>query len=87
MPHQLYYYGNFYITIVLYIHSICKNNVQVLKLFHRHVQNDFKNFITLVKNRQCTLYKYDLTFVNGLPSETQLTTVKSLYFSILVSNF
>ena len=36
--HQLYYYGNFYITIVLYIHRICKNDVKPLKLFHWHVQ-------------------------------------------------
>ena len=36
--HQLHYYGNFYITIVLYIHRICKNDVKPLKLFHWHVQ-------------------------------------------------
>ena len=48
----------------------------------------FNNFITVVKkNRKCTLYKYDRTVVNGIPYETQLTTVKCLYFSIFVSNF
>ena len=50
--------------------------------------NDFNKFITLVKKqRDCALYKYDFTFVNGIPYETQLTTVKCLYFNALVSNF
>ena len=37
-------------------------------------------FYNISKNEECTFYRYDLKFVNGIPYDAQLTIVNKFVF-------